>query len=489
MDTTKHRLPAQGVRALTVHLHQGTIQLSRVEGDELIVECAEGVAVERSGDRVVIRGGAGRGREGMQAKRRVDMEDNRSEDDSSPFGGPDLADLGTFINTVVGQAVNGIFRGDFPFGSSQGRVWVGVPVVLEMPRIEIQSSRGDLTVDGLKGEFVLHNHLGDIQVRDAGGTLEARSGKGDIEIKGFRGPVRAHSGMGDVELEECVEGGAVHTGSGDIEGRRLTGPWEMHTGSGDVSIEVDDSASFQVSTGSGDIELSGGYVDRLEARTGSGDVECTSILHGTRHNLITGSGDIRLAIANPPGARLQAITRMGSINSEFPLVMVGKQGPQSHGGSRYVGKIGDGTIDIELRTGAGDITINRRDSERPSRGTQREEATGTSPARDFSPAMPAPPPFDPVPSPSPTSPISPIPAMPPIIRAGEPAPFGQVGASRAEERYMNGKEPEPELAEDTGHEGEQPPENARLKVLESLQRGEITVEEASTLLRSLSVSV
>lgn len=54
---------------------------------------------------------------------------------------------------------------------------------------------------------------------------------------------------------------------------------------------------------------------------------------------------------------------------------------------------------------------------------------------------------------------------------------------------MNGKEPEPELAEDTGHEGEQPPENARLKVLESLQRGEITVEEASTLLRSLSVSV
>ncbi len=31
-------------------------------------------------------------------------------------------------------------------------------------------------------------------------------------------------------------------------------------------------------------------------------------------------------------------------------------------------------------------------------------------------------------------------------------------------------------------------ENPRLKVLESLQRGEITVQEASALLRSLSVS-
>ncbi|MGH2343913.1 MAG: DUF4097 family beta strand repeat-containing protein, partial [Chloroflexota bacterium] len=351
MDTTEHRIPAQGIRVLTAHLDQGAIQVSRIEGDEVVVECSAGVVVERSDDRVIIRSGARRPLEEMQGKRRVDTERKSYDDEPRAFDGPDSTNLGALINTVVSQAVGGLFRGDFFLGSSPGRVRIGVPAVLEMPRLEIQSNRGDLALDGLKGEIVLHSHMGDIQVRDAGGILEARSAKGDIDIHRFGGMVRVHSGAGDVDLVECTEGGSSHTGSGDIEGRDLSGAWEMHTGSGDVSIGVSEAAAFEITTGSGDIELRGGSLERLEARTGAGDVECTSVLHGQRHRLTTGAGDIRLAIANPPGARLEAITRMGHISSEFPLVMVGKQGPQSRGGSRYVGKIGDGTVDIELRSG------------------------------------------------------------------------------------------------------------------------------------------
>ena len=48
--------------------------------------------------------------------------------------------------------------------------------------------------------------------------------------------------------------------------------------------------------------------------------------------------------------------------------------------------------------------------------------------------------------------------------------------------------PEPEPSRSVEPKDEQPPDNPRLKVLESLRRGEITVEEASALLRSLSTS-
>ncbi len=490
MDTAEHRIPAEGLHTLTAHLDTGSIHLSRVDGNEVIVECAEGVVVERSGERLIIRGGGRRATEGALGKHRIVVEKHIDEEHMPPFGGPDKGDLGAFINTVVNQAVGGFLRGDFFPGSSHGRLRIGVPAVLEMPRLEIVSNRGDLSLDGLQGRIALHSHLGDIRVKDAGGSLEARTGKGDIEVERFHGQVRSHSGAGDVELEHCDEGGSGFTGSGDIEGRGLGGSWDMHTGSGDVTVDVHGTASFQINTGSGDIEVRGGIVERLEARTGSGDLVCTSALHGTEHQLHTGSGDIQLAIANPPGARLQAITRMGSINSEFPLVMVGKQGPHSGAGARYVGKVGEGPVEIELRTGCGDIDITRFRGEQPSRAFRSDprpaEPVPTPAApRPFAPAMASVPPIPP---------FAPIPPLPPIAALHEAMHGPATELSHGfpgKERDMMNDAPSPEAAPKQPAEpaSAEPTENPRLKVLESLQRGEITVQEASALLRALAVSV
>ncbi len=417
METKVHRVPATGLRTLTAHLDSGDIHLSRVEGAEVIVECAAGVMVEHSGDTLIIRGGGRRSMEGMSGKHRIVVDSSIDDEDMPPFSGPAQGDLGSFINTVVNQAVGGLLGGDFFQSSSHGRLRIGIPAVLEMPHIQITTSRGDLSLESLQGRIVLNSHLGDIKVKDSGGSLEARSGKGDIEVERFHGQVRAHSGAGDVELEQCDMGGSGHTGSGDIEGRGLGGSWEMHTGSGDVTIDVQGSASFQIATGSGDIEVRGGIVERLEARTGSGDVECASVLHGMAHRLTTGAGDIQLAIANPPGARLQAITRMGSINSEFPLVMVGKQGPHSGAGSRYVGKVGEGPVEIELRTSCGDIDITRFRGEQLS-GSFKSASRPAEPVsvqevpRPFVPVIP---PVPPVPSFAPAPPLPPMASLTPQL--------------------------------------------------------------------------
>jgi hypothetical protein len=300
-----------------------------------------------------------------------------------------------------------------------------------------------------------------------------------------------------VELEHCDEGGSGYTGSGDVEGRGLGGTWEMHTGSGDVTVAVAGSASFQITTGSGDIEIRGGIVERLEARTGSGDVECTSVLHGMAHQLITGAGDIHLAIANPPGARLQAITRMGSINSEFPLVMVGKQGPHSGAGSRYVGKVGEGPVEIELRTGSGDIDITRFRGEQPS-GSYKSDARPAEPVsfqevpRPFAavtPSVPPTPPLAPVPAHSPLAPLAPLaPVAADLVADDRRADWSGDYSGKETDLMENTVSPEAGAKQPAEPIRPEPAENPRLKVLESLQRGEITVQEASALLRSLSVS-
>jgi DUF4097 and DUF4098 domain-containing protein YvlB len=494
METTEHRIPAEGLRTLTAHLDNGDIHLSRVEGSEVVVECAEGVMVERSEDNLVIRGGGRHSLEGARGKHRFVVDRHIDEEDMPPFGEPDKGDLGAFINTVVNQAVGGLLRGDLFQSSSHGRVRIGVPAVLEMPHIEISTSRGDLFLERVQGRIALHSHLGDIQVKDAGGSLEARSGKGDVEVRRFNGQVRAHTGAGDVELEQCDMGGSGHTGSGDIEGRGLGGSWELHTGSGDVTIDVHGSASFQIATGSGDIEVRGGIVERLEARTGSGDVECASVLHGMEHRLTTAAGDIQLSIANPPGARLQAITRMGSINSEFPLVMVGKQGPHSGAGSRYVGKVGEGPVEIELRTSCGDIDITRFRGEQPA-GSFKSAARQTEPVavqevpHPYVPTAPSEPPmprFSPIRPLSPVAPLTPVAPNAPANDRREDWSGGLSGKETDMAKDTPSPEAEPKQAAEPP--STEPTDNPRLKVLENLQRGEITVQEASALLRSLSVS-
>lgn len=484
MSTVEHRVPAAGLRAITVHLDKGDVRIGRIDGDDVVVDGSEGISVERTGDQLRIGGGWRPGEAGRSMHKVVFGREPGSVE--ADMTGPELGDLGSLIGNVVTQAVGGLLRGDFFSGGSQGRVRIGVPALVEMPRIEARSAIGDLSLEGLRGEIVLHSHMGDVRVDHSGGTLEARSGKGDIEIKGFAGSVLVHTGAGDLELEHCTDGGSVNTGAGDVEGRGLRGAWELRTGSGDVKIEAEEgaAASFQVTTGSGDVEIRGGEADRLEIRTGSGDLDCTTVLRGTSHRFTTGAGDIKLALANPPGARLQALTRMGSVSSDFPLVMVGKQGPHSGSGARYVGNIGDSAIDVELKTGYGDIEIVRLE---PGRHTHppRPDRASEFPRVVLVPPVP---------------PVRPMPPTPPISPtfAADRAPAPNFGDFPLEEP-MNPEESAAPLEQETPAppESREPvgagapagiagTESPRLKVLESLGRGEITVQEASALLRSLS---
>jgi DUF4097 and DUF4098 domain-containing protein YvlB len=459
MSEYEKRCPVEGLRRIEIKVPRGDIVLERISGDAITVESDNALTVEQSDGTLQVSAG-----DQFHHRRPQRMRPPRFA------SGIEHGDLGTSIGEIVSNAVESIFKAEFHLsGFGAADVRVGVPAVLERPEVVAVTGAGDVALRGVTGVFTLQTSSGDIKVYEASGTIQATTGMGDVEVRQFNGPVSAHTGSGDVILEDCRNGGAVHTGSGDIQVTGISEGWNLHTGAGNIKAHVADEASLEVITGAGDARIRDGSLNRLTVRSGSGDIECTSLLTGPRHQLSTGHGDITLAVAERPGARLQVITRHGEVKSEYPLVMVGKQGPYSAEGARYVGNVGDSAIDVELRTSSGDISIKRRV---PAPTGDLERASAWQAGQDGEPR-----------------------GMHDDVWTGDRPASRVVSEQSGETREPNipTLHSNPADATDLGSGSEAssgsitaPAGDPRLAVLESLRSGRITVAEAATLLEALS---
>jgi hypothetical protein len=438
----------EGLRRITVHLSHGDIGVRRIEGDAVLVQSDGELQCAREGDTLII---------GFSPVHSFSRPPRAPRPPASPR--PGLSGLGEFIDDVVTRSLDSVFTGAFGLGALSDGLTIGIPAALEQPVLEVHTAHGDIRLDGVHSTCAIRTESGDIVVHHAGGSLDATTGMGDVQINGFSGPIRASTGSGDIDLRACPDGGAIQTGSGDVEGRDLDGNWRLHSGSGDLDLRLAGESSLEISTGAGDVTVSGGMLRSLQLQTGSGDIEVRSILAGDRHRLTTGQGDVTVGIADPPGARLQIITRSGSVHSEYPLVIVGKQGPQSRDGGRFVGNIGDSAVDVEIRSGSGDVRIVRLASARSWQAPTAVVLEVPDPA-DAPPDLPV------------DAFMPPVPTMDPAV--ARTAPAQPAGATSAGDAHLS---PDPRPAADP-----------RLAILESLKRGEISVDEASTLLGSLEAT-
>lgn len=500
MSDHPYRFAAHGVRRITVDVARGDVRFSRIDGDQIVVEADDDLQVEQHEDEVRI-GGTLTGR----AKRRPDIHRDL-----------DLTNLGSQINEVVGRTLDTFLGGGALFS---GDVRIGIPALVERPAIAANLRGGDLELRGLTADWIVQTGSGDALIDACGGMLRLQSARGDISVTGFEGEIactsgagdltvqrvsgRSHvrTGMGDVRLSECRSGGRVETGAGDVQARACAGEWTLRSGSGDVRMQVEGGGALSAQSGAGDVEVEGGALTRLQIQTGSGDVSCRSILVGTSHQIHTGNGDIRLALANPPGARLEVLTSNGDISSEFSLVRVGRQGPPSRGSQRYVGNVGNSSISVELRTNSGDISITRLWPDARAQAAGGEAATGepssaatgesfqyqSQSTRDISSPVPPIPPIPPIPPLAPMAPRRPDLADDEdrAERIREAAEEADVHAAEAEEARAAGDEHMAAALVAAGASGSGEDADQRMRILQSLQRGEINVAEAGILLDAL----
>jgi DUF4097 and DUF4098 domain-containing protein YvlB len=236
-------------------------------------------------------------------------------------------------NPPIEQDGNTIRVGHFHDSSLSRNVSIDYDLVVPAAtRLHSDTGSGDQSIEGIQG------------------PLRVSTGSGRIEATHIGGEVHASTGSGDVIVDAVQGGVTANTGSGSIRASGVAGEFSGETGSGDVRLEQSAPGRVRASSGSGHIELAG-VRGPLHADTGSGDITAQGDLSGD-WRLETGSGTVTVNLPQSASFDLRAHTDSGKISTKVPITV---QGTISR--NDYQGKAGSGGYLLEVRTGSGDIRI------------------------------------------------------------------------------------------------------------------------------------
>ena len=301
-------------------------------------------------------------------------------------------------------------------------------------RFTLRQASGDVTIRGVEGDTVRVRSLDDRPLSD---MFDVEVGDGAFELKQVEGlslgrKMFGHSSGAELAIE--VPHGAsvtIDTQSADIVASDLSGEKRFRSASGEVTLSRL-AGGLEVETVSGEIEIEGGAPIDLTAKSVSGDVR-VRVPTIRRLDLGTTSGDIRLdatLAGNGPFA-------MRSISGD--VTIVGRAG-----------------FRVEAETITGDLSSDvpsKRES-LPGRkvlviGRPGPTLTFRSVSGDFHVVEPR--------------------------DAATPIEAGQVESTPVEMTSNQGGVEDSSMGED----------DLRLEVLRALERGDITVAEATDQLRVL----
>jgi DUF4097 and DUF4098 domain-containing protein YvlB len=190
-------------------------------------------------------------------------------------------------------------------------------------------------------------------------AIDVELGSADLDAHGTLGRAKVSTGSGEVSLDQVADA-TVKTGSGDIrittaagsvstksgsaetEIGRITGGFDFLSGSGDIDVD-DVEGPVRGKAGSADVKLgrAGNGVDIL---IGSGDLQIGRVEQG-KIAAKSGSGDVSVGVANGTAAYLDIVTGSGETTSSLDA----SEAPSD----------GELTVELNIRTGSGDVVLQR----------------------------------------------------------------------------------------------------------------------------------
>ena len=268
---------------------------------------------------------------------------------------------------------------------------------ISIPRkmtVQITSRRGEVSVIGRDGEVEINNQHGDVSVEDITGNvrlnLEKSSAKveqitGDVHIDGRLNEVSVTDIKGaaqfDGEFQESVKlaritkGVAFKSSRTDLELSRLDG---------DLDLDSDDLHADQLvgplhlTTRSKQIRLDEVSGDvRVQDEHGGIELSMRSL---GNVQIDSRNGDINLSVPDKAGFHLDAQTRDGEIQSDFPELKI----DNSEHEAKASGSVGNGSSHIVLNNEHDGIEI-RKTSAKPAIATPPTPPAPPKPARSLPP--------------------------------------------------------------------------------------------------------
>jgi DUF4097 and DUF4098 domain-containing protein YvlB len=260
--------------------------------------------------------------------------------------------------------------------SGGGDLVIRLPSERALP-IAGRLGHGDVTFHRVSGSIEFTTGSGDVEVSGGAGAVALSTGSGDVAVHERAGEITVHTGHGDVELTRCHGGARLELGSGDVEVSECAGALAVRSGHGDVEVVSARGQAVRIEARHGDVSLEGGTIAALRVHLGSGDVcseatpavpagqaglaeaEAGGDLVPGRYLVETGEGDISFEVPRDLPLRVEIVTGDGDVESDLPLVSVGRPGPRS-AARRFVGATAgsDGErIEVTLKTGSGDVVL------------------------------------------------------------------------------------------------------------------------------------
>jgi hypothetical protein len=325
-------------------------------------------------------------------------------------------------------------RGKFTLRQASGEIRIrGV----EGDRIRVRSLHDDRGLDSIFNITTGSDYVELRQIEKFGlGILSF--GRGDAPEIAVEVPhgatVSVETASAEVAVSDLSGSKRFRTASGDLTFERLAGPLDVESVSGDVQVDGQAPLELSAKSISGDLHVRVPRLRRLEMTTTSGDIWLDAQLDGNGpFSLRSISGDVTLV--GRSGFRIEAQSVTGDLNSDLPS-------KRESGPGRKVLTVGRPGPTLSFHSVSGDFHVVE--------------------PRDAAPETVAPPTPPPPPA---VGGAGGAPAGPPV--AAPPASTASAGRSTAD----------PSVAADL--------DAARLEVLRALERGEITVAEATDRLGTL----
>ena len=282
-------------------------------------------------------------------------------------------------------------------------------------------------------------------------AVDAEAASGDIGVEGIGGAIRARSASGDIRADHLSQAVMIQTASGDVTSHALNGSVRIQSASGDISVERAEgeisiqsasgdvtldqiSGTLEATTASGDCHVRSSALRSCRVRTASGDLLVTTPLAPDgEYEFGTVSGDLLLQVPQETRMTVSMKTVSGDLSCALPAMT-------TEGGKRSrTLAVNGGGVGVQVKSVSGDCTIRAANSNLPPLPTNappRAVATPPRPPRLSAPEQP---------------PMPPMPDAPPAIQ--EAMPTGDLSET--------------------------------LAVLQAVERGELTIDEAMEKLATL----
>jgi hypothetical protein len=228
--------------------------------------------------------------------------------------------------------------------------------------VEISSQRGDVSVQDINGDLTLNMDRGAVNMGH--GTVHISQVSGDVNVQGrsnevsiadVKGAVRVNGDVSNglklskigksvsfkssrTDLEFSKLDGDLDLDSDSLRGDNLLGPVRLSTRSKDVSLE----------SVSGDVRIQDENSGVQVGLKAPGNVQIDNR-----------NGDITLGVPDKAGFKLEARSRGGEVQADFPGVNV----TNTDEDGKALGTFGNGAMHLVLNSEHGNISVHKREME------------------------------------------------------------------------------------------------------------------------------